>query len=208
MKLIITLCLLVLIQACNNDKNINTKFKYIHNFKYFVDNHNPKILNVRVLDCGENDFVKYGVLSELILKDLKVKSKVNFYFFSVQGKKDSLKFDKSEVITIKKNFKKNPCLIKSCYHIIKNITNEKIMFYDKILFEIMIFEAKLNKVDSVNYAKDDVSIISLIHNLCLYPKNNPGNQYKTQSNYLKVLHIWCEDRKIFPLYDKKDFIIR
>ena len=208
MKLIITICLFVLIQACNNDKNINTKFKYIHNFKYSVDNHNPKVLNVRVLDCSETDFVKYGVLSELILKDLKFKSMVNFYFFSVHGKKDSLKFDKSEVITIKKNFKKNPCLIKSCNHIIKNITNEKIMFYDKILFEIMIFEAKLNKIDTMNYAKDDVSIVSLIHNLCLYSNNNPSDEYLTQSNYLKVLHIWCEERKNYPLYDKKDFIIR
>lgn len=204
---ILLLSLVLLLQACSDDKTY-LELKSINNFSYYIANQNPNKIDVCVINCSETDFVKYGVLSELIIEDLTGERRVNFYFYSVLGKKDCLKFDKSEVIAIKKNFKKNPSLIKSCNHIIKNITNEKIIFYDKILFEIMIFDAKLNKIDTVNYAKDDVSVVSLIHNLCLYSDNNPSDEFQTQSNYLKVLHIWCEDRKNFPLYDEKDFIVR
>jgi hypothetical protein len=205
--MIIFISLFIVFNACSDYKtHIDTK--KIENFSCYIDNQNPKIIKVCVLDCRESDFVKYGVLSEIIIKDLKGERRVNFYFYSVTGKKDSLKFDKSEVIKIKKDFKKNTCLVKSCDHIIKKLSNEKILFYDKILFEIMIFDSKLNKIDTINYAKDDVSIVSIIHNLCLYPENNPIDEYITQSNYLKVLHIWCEDKKKFPLYDKNDFIVR
>jgi hypothetical protein len=198
------LLLLLALESCNSNENKKNSFK--DGFEYLVVEETNRKIAFDVINCSMDDLVKGGVLSELILKDYGNFEKASFYFKSKDHEIiDSLIFDKDEISRIHMNFKKHPCIEKSGKHILKNISNEKILFYDSVLYEIMIYDAGLNHLDTINYSTNDVSIVSILYNQCLYDKKKVPEKYVTQWKYFQVLHIWCED-KGYKLYDKKDFI--
>nr|WP_288837203.1 hypothetical protein [uncultured Flavobacterium sp.] len=205
MKIIGWLLLIAMfLQSCETKKEKVSLVKY--NFKYSITN-KQEITNIEVIECAENDYAKYWVFSYSVLKDLEKAKKTVFQFETKKGVTDSLVYTKKDVSEIQKNFKKHPCLLKSLDHIM-NLSNEKILFYSKILYDIMVYESQLNGINTANYALDDVSITTILYNKCLYNENNVPEKYLNQANYLKVIPIWCEDKKTFPLYDKNDLIIK
>jgi hypothetical protein len=200
MKVIgLTILVLLSLESCKT-KTSSEFIKYNFKYKLDIDKGSNKI---NIYECTNNDYVKYGILSHLIIKDLKIIQNTAFYFETKKGTKDSLLYNKEEISIIKKDFSRNQSLIKSCEKIMK-LSNEKILFYNKILYDIMIYDSQLNGIDTTYYALNDISITSILYNKCFYDEKQVPKKYQIQSNYLKVIPIWCENRKKFPLFNIKD----
>lgn len=195
---------IVFLQSCDSKKESIDLVKY--NFKYSLESKQDRNVII-VNECSDNDFSKYWIFSYLVMNDFNEPKKSVFYFETRNGVKDSIIYNEKDVLGIQQNFKKNSCLLKSCDHIMM-LTNEKILFYDKILYDIMKYDSQLNGIDTAYYAYNDVSIAAILFNKCLYDENNLPPKYLNQSNYLKVIPIWCENRKTFPLFDQKDLEIK
>lgn len=207
MKVILYLCALLLIHSCisvGSDKSKEKKYSLKYGIRFFDKEDNGEV-TINVLYTSNLDAVKSGVFSQVLLKDYNNISKAVFYFEMPNRKLGTLIYNKQEIDSLKQLYNQNPCLLKSSEHILLNLSNDKILFYDSTLYDIMIYDSQLNKIDMAYYAKSDISIVSILLNQCLYDKENIPNQFQTQWKYFQALHIWCENKKSFPLYDERDF---
>ena len=184
-----------------------SKIQRVGGFKLSLEN-SKNGNTVRVIDCKDDDYVKYGALSELILDRVQANQNTAFYFSSRDGNVDSLIYSAKEIASLRQLYKKYPCVLDVCNYIVSEMSDDKIQFYDKVLYDIMLYDSKLNNIDTSFYAKRDVSIVSILYNRCLYNKKSPPKEFEIQAKYFEVLPIWCENKASFPLYDQKDFVIK
>lgn len=202
MKAIVLFLTLIFLVACQNaidseKPSVETKY----GFKFQSEVQNRKLI-VNTFYEDEHDYVKSGVFSQTLLNDYENFDKAVFYFHS-KNFEDSIVYNKKAIDSIKQIYKENSCVLETSEHLL-NLSNEKIIFYDGILYKIMLYDGQLHKMDTVSYAFNDVSIVSILLGQCLYNEDNVPEKFDKQLRYFQVLPIWCEDKSLYPLFDEKD----
>lgn len=209
MKIILYLYSLLFLYSCvsvDSDKSKEKQYNLKYGIKFFSEVNNRE-LTITTLYSSDTDFVKSGVFSQTLLADYESINKAIFYFEMPSGKTDTLIYNKKEIDSIQQLYSQNSCLIKTSEHILLNLSNDKVIFYDSILYNIMLYDSWLHKLDTAYYAISDVSIVSILLGQCLYDEEDIPDKFNTQWRYFQVLHIWCENRKLFSLYNEKDFVV-
>lgn len=202
MKATVLFLTLIFIVACGNavdseKQSVETKY----GIKFQSEIQNRKLI-VNTFYEDENDYVKSGVFSQTLLNDYENFDKAVFYFHA-KNVEDSIVYNKKAIDSIKQLYKNNSCVLETSAHLL-SLSNEKIIFYDSILYNIMLYDEQLHKMDTVFYAINDVSIISILLGKCLYNEDYVPEKFDKQSRYFQVLPIWCEDKNLHPLFDEKD----
>ena len=135
---------------------------------------------------------KYNLISALIIFEENLKSFARpvkiVYSNPINIEVDSVVYSIHWIDSIDNRFNKYNCVYQKSKNLVTILSNDEIKQYDIALNQIMNYEGFLNGNDTVVYLKNDLSILSILTNRCIYDLDSiVPERFTQQDKYFRAL---------------------